>query len=106
MSSHSQKFELEAFKFHGYHASNMVEDISILLSTNLFRMNKPLYLPSINDLHSVNSTHQTVVLFDREQRQLIMDVTIVHTMKYQLKMTVSVPYVFFNKTGMIYKYLE
>ncbi|CAF3844146.1 unnamed protein product [Rotaria sordida] len=97
--SHPQKFELSAYKFHKEHVLNIAQGINIIFATNLYHMNKPICLPSINDLHRMKYTHQRIIFYDNSQRELIVDITIVCIVKYRLKLFVSVPYVLLNKSG-------
>jgi vacuolar protein sorting-associated protein 13D len=62
-------------------------------------MNKPLHLPSINELHEMKFNHQQVIFYDNIQRELVVDITIVCVIKHRLKISVSVPYVLLNKSG-------
>ncbi|CAF3590543.1 unnamed protein product [Rotaria sp. Silwood2] len=64
-------------------------------------MNKPICLSSINDLHRMKYTHKRVMFYDNNQRELIIDITIVCAIKHRLKLFVSVPYVLLNKRGNI-----
>ncbi|CAF4577093.1 unnamed protein product, partial [Rotaria sp. Silwood2] len=61
-------------------------------------MNKPICLSSINDLHRMKYTHKRVMFYDNNQRELIIDITIVCAIKHRLKLFVSVPYVLLNKS--------
>ena len=97
--SYPQKFQLNAYKFHREHTLNIGEELDIIFATNLYQMNKPLHLPSINDLNRMKYNHQQVTFYDSIQRELIVDITIVCVIKYRLKISVSVPYVLLNKSG-------
>ncbi|CAF4309622.1 unnamed protein product, partial [Rotaria sp. Silwood2] len=98
ISSYPQKFELNAYKFHRDHTLNILQAIDIVFATNIYRMNKPICLSSINDLHRMKYTHQRVIFYDNNQRELIVDITIVCVIKHRLKLFVSVPYVLLNKS--------
>ena len=102
--SYPQKFEINAYKFHREHALNIIHGMDILFTTNLYRMNKPLHLPTINDLHRMKYTHQRVIFYDSTQRELLVDITIECVIKHRVKILVSVPYVLLNKSGKIFNY--
>ncbi|UJR20376.1 hypothetical protein I4U23_023508 [Adineta vaga] len=94
-----QKFEISSYKFHREHTLNILENIDLLFTTNLYRMNKSLHLPSINDLYQMKYTYQRVIFYDNIQRELFVDIKIVCAIKYRLKVFISVPYILLNKSG-------
>ncbi|CAF0952993.1 unnamed protein product [Adineta steineri] len=97
--NYHEKFEINPYKFHREHTLNILENIHILFSTNIYHMNKSFHLPTINDLYQTKYTHQRIIFYDNNQRELFIDITIVCFIKYRLKILLSVPYILLNKTG-------
>ncbi|CAF2761002.1 unnamed protein product [Rotaria sp. Silwood2] len=94
-----QKVQLNPYKSHREHALNISEAIDILFATDLYHMIKPLHVPSINDLNLMRYHHQRIGFYDSIDRLLLVDVTIVCSIRHRLKISVSVPYVLLNKSG-------
>ncbi|CAF3567800.1 unnamed protein product [Adineta steineri] len=97
--SHPHKVRLNPYKSHREHTLNIGQAIDILFATDIYNMTKPLHVPSINDLNLMKYHHQKVILYDSIQRMLLVDVTIVCSIRHRLKISVSVPYVLLNKSG-------
>jgi vacuolar protein sorting-associated protein 13D len=97
-----QKVRLNPYKSHREHALNIGQAIDILFATDLYQMNKPLHVPSINDLNLMKYHHQRVAFYDSIERMILVDVTIVCSIRHRLKISVSVPYVLLNKSGKFY----
>lgn len=100
ISSHPQKVRLNPYKSHREHTLNIGQAIDIVFATDLYHMIKPLHVPSINDLNLMKFHHQRVAFYDSIERVLLVDVTIVCSIRHRLKISVSVPYVLLNKSGM------
>ena len=96
---HPQKIRLNAYKSYREHALDIAQAIDIVLATELYHMEKPLRVPSINDLNLIKYFRQRVPLFDSVERLLMVDVTIICSIRNRLKITVSIPYVLLNKSG-------
>ena len=99
ISSYPQKVRLNPYKSHREHTLNIGQMIDIVFGTDLYQMNKPLQVPSINDLNLMKYHHQRVAFYDSIQRVLLVDVTIVCSIRHRVKISVSVPYVLLNKSG-------
>ena len=95
-----QKVRLNAYKSHREHTLNIGEAIDIVFATDLYHMSKPLRVPSINDLNLMKYHFQKVPFYDSIDRMLLVDVTIVCSIRHRIKISVSVPYVLLNKSGM------
>lgn len=96
------KVRLNAYGSHHEHALDIGQAIDILFATDVFHMNKPLRVPSINDLNLMKYHHQRVGFYDSIERLLFVDVIIVCSIRHRLKVYISVPYVLLNKSGMFY----
>ncbi|CAF4991505.1 unnamed protein product, partial [Rotaria socialis] len=96
--SYPQKVRLNPYKSHREHALDICQAIDITFATDLFRMTKPLRVPSINDLNLMRYHRQSVGFYDSIDRLLLIDVTIVCSIRHRLKISVSVPYVLLNKS--------
>lgn len=101
MLPHLQTFELDGCKSHREHTWNILQSRDIRFATKLYHMNKPLCLPSINDLNGMKYKHQRVIFYDCVERELMVDITILCAIKHCLKVLISVPFAFLNKTGKI-----
>lgn len=99
ISSYPQKVRLNPYKSHREHSLNIGQAINILFATDLYQMNKPLSVPSINDLNLMKYHHQRVAFYDSIERMILIDVTIVCSIRNRLKISVFVPYVLLNKSG-------
>ncbi len=99
ISSYPQKVRLNPYKSHREHSLNIGEVIDILFATDLYQMAKPLHVPSINDLNLMKFHHQRVAFYDSIQRIILVDIIIVCSIQHRLKISVSVPYVLLNKSG-------
>ncbi|CAF1602704.1 unnamed protein product [Rotaria magnacalcarata] len=97
--SYPHKVRLNPYKSHREHALDICQAIDITFATDLFRMTKPLRVPSINDLNLMRYHRQSVGFYDSIDRLLLVDVTIVCSIRHRLKISVSVPYVLLNKSG-------
>ncbi|CAF0865083.1 unnamed protein product [Adineta ricciae] len=93
------KVRLNPYKSHREHTLNIGEAINIIFATDVYQMSKPIRVPSINDLNLMKYHRQRVVFYDSIQRILLVDVTIVCSIRHRLKISVSVPYVLLNKSG-------
>jgi hypothetical protein len=93
------KVRLNAYKSHREHALDIGQPIDILFATDLYRMEKPLHAPSINDLNLMKYVHQRVAFYDSIDRLIMIDVTFACSIRHRLKITVSIPYVLLNKSG-------
>ena len=91
--AHPQKFELLAYQTHREHTVSIGEYFDILFATSLYGMRQPLHLPTNNDLH------QRVTFYDDQQRELLVDVVVECNIEHRLKISISVPYIFMNKSG-------
>ena len=98
---HPQKVRLNPYKSHREHALDIGQAIDILFATDLYHMDKPLRIPSITDLNLMKYYHQKVPFLDSIQRTILIDVTIVCSIRHRFKITVSVPYVLLNKSGRV-----
>ncbi|CAF0789547.1 unnamed protein product [Rotaria sordida] len=96
---YTSKVRLNPYKSHREHTLNISEAIDILFATDLYHMIKPLHVPSINDLNLMRYHHQRIGFYDSIDRLLLVDVTIVCSIRHRLKISVSVPYVLLNKSG-------
>ncbi|CAF5067809.1 unnamed protein product, partial [Rotaria sp. Silwood1] len=94
-----QKIRLSPYESHREYALNIGDAIDLLFATDLFHMIKPLRVPSINDLNLMRYHHQRIGFYDSIDRLLLVDVTIVCSIRHRLKISVSVPYVLLNKSG-------
>jgi len=99
ISSYPQKVRLNPYKSHREHSLNIGQAIDILFATDLYQMAKPLRVPSINDLNIMKFHHQRVAFYDNIQRIILVDIIIVCSIQHRLKISVSVPYVLLNKSG-------
>lgn len=99
MYPYPQKIRLSPYKSHREHSLDIGQAIDLLFATDLYQMTKPLHVPSINDLNLMKYHHQRVAFCDSVQRVLLVDVTIVCSIRHRLKISVSVPYVLLNKSG-------
>jgi vacuolar protein sorting-associated protein 13D len=99
ISPNPQKIRLNPYKSHREHSFNISQAIDILFATDLYQMAKPLYVPSINDLNLMKYHHQRVAFYDNIQRLILIDVTIVCSIRNRIKISVFVPYVLLNKSG-------
>jgi len=99
ISSHPQKIRLNPYQSHREHSINIGQTIDILFATDLYQMIKPLHVPSINDLYLIKYHHQRVAFYDSIQRIILIDIIIVCSIQHRLKISVSVPYVLLNKSG-------
>ena len=99
ITSYPQKIRLGPYKSHREHSLNIGQAIDILFATDLYQMSKPLHVPSINDLNLMKYHHQRVAFYDSIQRILLVDVIIVCSIRHRLKISVLVPYVLLNKSG-------
>lgn len=99
MSPNPQKIRLDPYKSHREHSLNISEAIDIVFATDLYQMSQPLRVPSINDLNFMKYHHQRVAFYDSIQRIILVDITIVCSIRHRLKISVSVPYVLLNKSG-------
>ena len=93
------RVRLNPYKSHREHTLNISQAINIQFATDVYQMNKPIRVPSINDLNLMRYHHQRVAFYDNIQRLLLVDVTIVCSIRHRLKISVSVPYVLLNKSG-------
>ena len=93
------KVRLNAYKSYREHALDIGRPIDILFATDLYRMEKPLRVPSINDLNLMKLVHQRVAFYDSIDRLIMIDVTFACSIRHRLKITVSIPYVLLNKSG-------
>jgi len=100
ISPHAHKIRLNPYKSHREHTLDIGQAIDILFATDLYHMVKPLHVPSINDLHLIKHYHQRVAFYDSIQRILLVNVSIACSIRHRLKISVSVPYVLLNKSGM------
>ncbi|CAF1027739.1 unnamed protein product [Adineta ricciae] len=94
-----QKIQLDAYKSHREHTLNLLKNIDLFFTTNLYQMNKPFQLPSIHDLHQRKHAHQRISFYDRNQRELFVDVNIVCMIEFRVKLFISVPYILINRSG-------
>ena len=94
-----QKVRLNPYKSHREHALDIGQGIDIVFATDLYHMDKPLRVPSINDLNLMKYVHQRVSFYDSIERMILVDVTFACSIRNRLKITVSVPYVLLNKSG-------
>lgn len=99
MSPNPQKIRLNPYKSHREHSLNITQAIDIVFATDLYQMNQPLRVPSMNDLNFMKYHHKRVAFYDSIQRVLIVDIIITCTIRHRLKISVSVPYVLLNKSG-------
>jgi hypothetical protein len=97
-----QKVRLNSYKSHREHTLNIGEAIDIVFGTDLYHMSKPLHVPSINDLNIMKYHHQRVAFYDSIDRMLLLDVIIVCSIRHRVKISISVPYVLLNKSGMLF----
>ncbi|UJR35531.1 hypothetical protein I4U23_028285 [Adineta vaga] len=99
MHPYPQKVRLNPYKSHREHTLNIGQAIDISFATDVYHMIKPIHVPSINDLNFMKYHHQRVAFYDSIQRILLVDITIVCSIRHRLKISVSIPYVLLNKSG-------
>ena len=69
-------------------------------STDLFQISKPLILPKFNEIQHLKTIDQRVQFHDKLNRILFFQIEIVVLSIYQIQMIISIPFIFFNRTGL------
>ena len=100
----AQKFRIDPYQSYSEYKLDISRAIDILFNTDLYHMRKPLHVPSLNDLNIKKYYRQKVAFYDSIERLLLVNITIVCSVRYHLKISISVPYILLNKTGMNYFY--
>lgn len=99
MPLYPQKLQLNPYETHREHALNILELFDLRFTTDIYRMNRSLQLPPLSELTKLKSLQQKVCFYDQLQRELLVDVNIDCIDNYRLKISISVPYILLNKTG-------
>lgn len=98
--SHHQTSQIDQYHSHHDHTIDLHRPIHLQISTDRYRMKRPIILPRVKEIFQSKSLHQRLIFYDQHQRELFVNLTISSSVEYRLTLHLSVPYILFNKTGL------